>query len=274
MSVGSFAAAQIVRALPRARISRAVGNLCERTLPRPVSRLVSDAYCRVYSVDMSEVEHRSSPYPSFDAFFTRPLRNGARPISEDPLVSPADGVLSATGPVDGGSRIFVKGNPYDVGELVGDHREASRYAGGCYAVVYLSPRDYHRVHCPVDGRLTLVRSLAGDFLPVNSIGERHFPRLLVRNHRVALAIDTETMGRVTVVMVGAVVVGRISISVLPNPKVPPGIHQIEPTVALSRGAEMGMFHLGSTAVVLVEPPTTISRPEGPIRYGQSLLKSP
>lgn len=274
MSVGSFAAAQFVRALPRARISRAVGNLCDRTLPRPVSRVLADAYCRAFRVDMTDVEQRSSPYPSFDAFFTRPLCSGARPISDAPLVAPSDGVLTAIGPVDGGSRIFVKGNPYDVGELVGDHREAPRYAGGSYAVVYLSPRDYHRVHSPVDGHLTLVRSMPGDFLPVNSIGERHFPRLLVRNHRVALAIDTEGMGRVSVVMVGAVIVGRITVSVLPNPTVPPGVHEIAPSIALSRGDELGMFHLGSTAVVLVEPGTTISRPEGPIRYGQSLLKSP
>ena len=274
MSVGSFAAAQIIKALPRARISRAVGNLCERTLPQSVSRVVARTYCRAYDVDMGDVVSRSSPYPSFDAFFTRPLRDGTRPIAEDNLVSPADGVLTSTGPIDAGARIFAKGSPYEVGELVGEHREASRYAGGSFGVIYLSPRDYHRVHCPVDGQLSVVRSVPGDVLPVNSIGERHFPRLFVRNHRVALAIDTESMGRVTVVMVSAVIVGRISVSVLPNPSVQPGSHSIEPALAVARGNELGMFHLGSTVVLLVEPNTTICRPEGPVRYGQSLLRAP
>ncbi len=274
MSVGIFAAAQLMKVLPRTRISRVVGNLCERKLPRAVSRLVEGTYCRAFQVDMSEVAEREGPYPSFDGFFTRTLRAGARPISEDRLVSPADGLLSATGPIDAGARLFVKGNHYEVGELVGEQREASRYAGGCYAVIYLSPSDYHRVHAPVDGRLMQVRCMPGDCLPVNAIGERYFPRLFVRNHRIALVIETEMMGRVTVVMVGAVIVGRITVTALPNPVVPPGVHEVEPAVTIERGDEIGIFHLGSTVVVLLEPPTTISYPEGPVRYGQSLLKAP
>ena len=235
-----------------------------------MSQAIARAYARAYGVDMQEAA--GAPYPSFDAFFTRPLHAGARTIDDDAVVSPADGSLEASGPVDPGGRIFVKGRPYDVGELVGDAREAARYSGGAFAVVYLSPRDYHRVHSPVAGRIALVRGIPGDLYPVNSVGEQHIPRLLVRNNRVAISIDTSDLGRVVVVMVGAVIVGRISVGVVDAPAVPPGDHAIEPPHEVVRGDEIGVFHLGSTAVLLLEPGTTISRGLGPIRYGQSLVK--
>ncbi len=273
MSVATYAAAQLLRVLPRVRISNAVGRLCETQLPPSVSRAIASAYARAYGVDLEEAAPRLGAYPSFDAFFTRSLRDGARVVSDDPLVSPADGSLEATGPIDGSSRIAVKGRSYDVGELIGDQGDAVRYAGGAYAVVYLSPRDYHRVHSPVDGAVSRVRGIPGDLFPVNAIGERHVPRLFVRNNRVAIVIDTPARGRVTVVMVGAVVVGRISVKVLPDPAVPPGVHEIEPPVPVKRGDEIGTFHLGSTAVVLVEPRLAIGRARGPVRYGETLTLS-
>lgn len=273
MSVATFTAAQLLRMLPRVRISHAVGRLCEQELPPTVSGALARAYARAYSVDMREAAADGTPYPSFDAFFTRALRPGARRIDGDVVVSPADGSLEASGPVDRGGRIFVKGRPYDVGELVGDAREAARYRGGAYVVVYLSPRDYHRVHSPVAGRITRVRGIPGDLFPVNAVGERHIPRLFVRNNRVAITIDTQDVGRAVVVMVGAVIVGRISVSVIDAPAVPPGEHPIDPPRDVQRGDEIGVFHLGSTAVVLLEPGTTISRGVGPIRYGQSLVKA-
>lgn len=273
MSLATFTAAQLLRMLPRVRISHAVGRLCEQELPPTVSRAIARAYARAYGVDMQEAAAGEAPYPSFDAFFTRPLRAGARLVDDDAVVSPADGSLEASGPVDSGGRIFVKGRPYDVGELVGDAREAARYSGGAFAVVYLSPRDYHRVHSPVAGRLTRVRGIPGDLFPVNSVGERHVPRLFVRNNRVAIVIDAPGMGRVVVVMVGAVIVGRVSVGVIDAPAVPPGDHAIEPPHDVQRGDEIGVFHLGSTAVILLEPGTTISRGVGPIRYGESLVKA-
>jgi phosphatidylserine decarboxylase len=125
----------------------------------------------------------------------------------------------------------------------------------------------------VDGRISLLRGIPGDLFPVNSIGERYVPRLFVRNNRVAIIIDTPNMGRVTVVMVGATIVGRISVSALPGPAVPPGVHAIEPALSVARGDEIGMFHLGSTAVVLFEPGLTLTRATGPVRLGQSLVSS-
>lgn len=273
MSLSSFAAAQILRALPRVHISRAVGRLCDQPIPSGLARAVERAYCRAYRVNMDEAEGHLGSYPSFDAFFTRPLKKGLRRISADAAVSPADGKLSCLGRVDTGSSILVKGQKYEVGELIGDAGDANRYSGGQFAVVYLAPGDYHRVHSPVDGRVTWLRGIPGDLFPVNSVGERYVPRLFVRNNRVAIVIDTESLGRVTVVMVGATIVGRISVTALPGPAVPPGVHRIEPGLAVARGDEIGMFHLGSTAVVLLEPGLTLARPPGPVRLGQSLVAS-
>ena len=272
VGIATLLAAQVLRALPRVRISRAVGRLCDQPLPPAVSRVVTSAYCRAYRVDLDDAELPNGAFPSFDAFFTRPLKGGARPLSGDALVSPADGDLSSQGIVDSGARIFVKGQPYDVGELVGDPRDAARYSGGEFAVVYLAPRDYHRVHSPADGEITEIRGMSGDLYPVNKIGERHIPQLFVKNQRVAIVIDSKGLGRVTVVMVGATIVGRVTVSVLPGDDVPPGVHRITPPRRIQRGDEIGIFHLGSTAVLLLEPGLTVARPTGPIRFGESLLR--
>ena len=270
MSLSTFAAAQLLRVMPRVRISRAVGRLCDRQIPPGVSRPIFRAYSRAYGVNLEEAERSVGGYASFDEFFTRPLRPGARSISSDVVVSPSDGRLSAVGRVDTGARLFVKGQPYEVGELIGDVTDAARYSGGEFAIVYLAPGDYHRVHSPVDGNIELVRGIAGDLYPVNAIGQRHVPRLLVRNSRAAIAIDTAGLGRVTVVLVGAVIVGRIPVTGVDAPDVPPGLHAVG--LPIARGGEIGVFHLGSTVVLLLEPGISVSRPLGRVRYGESLLR--
>jgi phosphatidylserine decarboxylase len=250
-----------------------VGRLCEQELPAVVSRAMTTLYARVYGVDLSEAKPHASPYRSFDEFFTRPLRPGARVVEEVPLVSPADGRLDQTGQITPGAVVWVKGQAYDVGDLLGDPGDASRYSGGSFAVIYLSPRDYHRVHSPVAGTLRLVRGVAGDLYPVNAVGQE-IARLLVRNRRVAISIDTVAHGRVTVVMVGAINVGRISVTALGGSHVEVGAHPLEPTVSVHRGDEIGIFHLGSTVVVLIEPGLPVTRGLGPIRWGQALVKAP
>jgi len=269
VSVSTFAAARIINALPRVALSRAVGRLCDQPLPRQVSQIVQKVYCSAYDVNLEEAES-PGPYPSFDAFFTRPLRPGARPVADSTIVSPADGKLSAAGPIDPGAGLIVKKQSYDVAELIGDAEDARRYRGGSFGVVYLAPSDYHRVHSPVDGRITSVRGIPGDLYPVNSLGEEYVDGLFVRNNRVCICIDTEDLGRVSVVMVGATIVGRISVSVIPEPAVPPGETRLEPGRAVERGEEVGMFHLGSTAVVLFEPGVNVRTNLGVVRMGESL----
>ncbi len=272
MNFATYAAAQLLRVLPRAGITRAVGRLVDAALPARVSTAVVGLYARAYDVDMHEAAPQDGPFASFDAFFTRALREGARPAEAPPeaFVSPADGRVEALGPVEIGGRIQVKGKPYTCADLVGDAEDARRYEGGQFAVVYLSPRDYHRVHAPVGGVVRAVRSMPGDYYPVNAIGERHIPGLFSRNRRVAILIDTEAHGRVTVVMVSAMIVGRVSVTGIDARDVPLGDHAIAPELRLARGDEIGIFHLGSTAVVFVEPGVfpAFSLPLGKVRVGQ------
>jgi len=254
-----------------------MGRLADYAWPEPLGKAVVGLYCRAYDVEMEECA-KSSGFASFDEFFTRELREGARKMPDDlrVAVSPADGRVDSIGRIDG--RAFhVKGRPYQVDELVGDAEEAKRYDGGTGCVVYLSPRDYHRVHSPVEGAIVSVRSMPGDYYPVNAIGVRHVHNLFVRNRRVAITIDTPPLpggeagfGRVTVVMVAAMVVGRITVTGVESRDVPFGLHTYDPPLRVARGDEIGIFRLGSTAVVFFEKKAAAKFlvQEGPVRFGQ------
>jgi phosphatidylserine decarboxylase len=276
MRAVTYATAQILRVLPRARIGRAIGRLAERRWSPPVGRAVVGLYSRVYDVQLGECVQNGG-WASFDAFFTRRLRDGARQVDPDPhaVVSPADGRIESMGTIDEGGTFVVKGRTYSVAELVGDAQEARRFLGGAGCVVYLSPRDYHRVHAPVAGSISRIRSMPGDYYPVNAIGMRHVTNLFCRNRRVALEIDTASgLGRVTVVMVVAMIVGRITTIGFDAADVPLGDHTFDVPIDVRSGDEIGIFHLGSTAVVLAEKraagPWLVG--EGPVRYGQALLR--
>lgn len=273
MTLATYAAAQVLKVVPRVRLSQAVGRVCDTAVPAQVSRAVASLYARAYRVNLDEAEGGEGPYASIDQFFTRRLKSGVRPISTESVVSPSDGKVEAFGPIDVASTVRAKGTDYRVGELVGDEQDAKRYAGGQFCVVYLSPADYHRVHSPVAGEVVQVRSMPGDLYPVNSIGEKYVPNLFVRNQRVAIVIDTPDLGRVTVVMVGAMIVGRITITALGGKDTAPGTYPVSPGKQVEKGDEIGIFHLGSTTVLFVEPGVAISHPIGAIRYGQALSGS-
>lgn len=268
-------------------------------LPPPVSRALVGAYARAYRVDLDEAEplNGRGAYPSFDSFFTRRLRDGVRECRAPTgaLVSPADGRLDMVGSVEREGTMLVKGRPYRACDLLGDEREADRYLGGQFAIVYLSPRDYHRVHAPAAGTLTEIRSYPGEHFPVNGVSERHIPGYLARNRRVAIVLDSDSgvigsspegaellgsspegssrrrLGRITIVMVAAMIVGRITATGIGARDVPFGTHRLTPAPKLERGAEVGIFHLGSSAVVFVEPGSCcIERAPGPITLGAAL----
>ena len=275
--VGTFAFAQLLRVLPRTRITRAVGRVCDMTLPPALSRAVVSAYARAYDVDLSEAAplNGRGAYASFDEFFTRKLKAGARPdlAAADALCCPADGRLDASGLVHEQGRIVVKGSSYACADLLGCRQAAAEYDGGQFAVIYLSPRDYHRVHSPADAVLTEIRSYPGDLFPVNAVSERHIPQFLVRNRRVAMVLDSESYGQLTLVMVAAMIVGRVTVSGIDARDVPLGIHR--PDRSLQRGEELAIFHLGSTAVLFAQAGkcAPFDRKHGPIRLGQALNNS-
>lgn len=248
-------AAQTVRALPRKRLSRALGRLASARAPRPMVDAAVAAFVRVYDVDLSEVETPRGGFRTFDEFFTRRLREGSRTVDPDPraLVSPADGRLEDLGQITADGRLTIKGQPYTAAELLGDAETAASYEGGRYFVVYLSPRDYHRVHAPVSGRIQTARYIPGTLFPVNRIGS-HIPRLFVRNERLAILQDSVVHGPVTTIMVGAIGVGRIGLSfddLETNRGDAPGLRSYaDAPIARSRADELGVFHMGSTAVVM------------------------
>lgn len=269
MGVMTFAAAQLLRVLPRNAISRALGALCEAEPPAPLIRAVLSAYSRAYDVNMGEA--LPSEYTSFDAFFTRKLREGARPLDggEETMVSPADGKIVDLGRADAKGTLYVKGKPYTVEELIGDAEWAREMSGGGFAVVYLSPRDYHRVHAPCSGKIVRVRGIEGDRYPVNSIGEEHVPQLFVKNRRVVMDLRSPEFGRVAVVMVGAMIVGRMTVVGIDQPDVQ-GEHTT--SIDVARGDELGKFHLGSTVVLIIPPEglERFTRDPGVVQFGQGI----
>jgi phosphatidylserine decarboxylase len=278
MSAVSYATAQLLRVLPRARIGRAIGRLAEAPWPGPVGRAVVGLYSSVYDISLQECVQKDG-WTSFDAFFTRRLRDDVRAVDPDPnnVLSPADGRIESMGRIDEGGTFLVKGRPYAVDELLGDARAARRFLGGAGFVVYLSPRDYHRVHAPVGGTIRRIRSMPGDYFPVNAVGLRHVPNLFCRNRRVAIEIDADGgLGRVAVVMVVAMIVGRITTIGVDAPDVPIGDQLFDPPLRVARGQEIGVFHLGSTAVVLTESRAVglWLAEQGNVRFGQPLLRAP
>ncbi|TAK31230.1 MAG: phosphatidylserine decarboxylase [Myxococcaceae bacterium] len=256
----SRAAASLLHLLPRGRITRALGRFTEARIPRPVLRPVLDLYSRAYDVALDEAVVPEGGFRSFNEFFTRQLRPGIHTVDPDPatVVSPADGRLDDSGPVSADRRFTVKGQSYDAATLLDDPAAARAYEGGHYFIVYLSPRDYHRVHSPVAGRVREVRHIPGDLFPVNEMGVRTVPGLFARNERVVVHVDTE-LGPAAVVFVGAFVVGKITLTIEAPPRPELGgrsavrAFEGDARPTLEKGDELGAFQLGSTVVVLLGP---------------------
>jgi len=274
-------AAQSLRVLPRKGLSRMVGRLADLELPKGVVRQAVRTFARIYDIDVSEADAPAGGYRSLDAFFTRRLRPGSRPLAGDDrvLVSPADGLLADAGPVDAGCTLRIKGRLYDVPELLGASDDAARFEGGTFAVIYLAPPDYHRVHAPATGPVALVRHIPGTLYPVNSIGTAHVPSVFARNERVAVVQRTEHFGDVATILVGAIGVGRIGLSfddVVTNVGRAAGTRVYgDDAPRLERGQELGTFHLGSTVIVFVSkdaPVTLVRQNDERLRVGEALAR--
>jgi phosphatidylserine decarboxylase len=265
------AAAEFLRVLPRKHVSRALGHLADLPVPTSVLDSLTGVYIRAYDVDLSEAEVPPEGFSSFNSFFTRRLKPGARPLDADPvaLLSPADGKVADCGPITPESVFLVKGQRYDVGTMLGDRKAASTYAGGWYCIIYLSPRDYHRVHAPTSGRIELARHVPGTLFPVNAIGE-HVPQLFARNERVVVVQKSPIHGEVASILVGAVGVGRVvasfdeSLVTNTSRGVAPVREYGDAGPSIDRGEELGMFQLGSTVVLFT---TAASKLEPTIAAG-------
>jgi phosphatidylserine decarboxylase len=251
---------------PRARVGAAysalVGWGATRPLPSRLRELAYRAFARAVGANLDEVELALGGYPSLGDFFARRLRRGAREVDAAPgaIISPCDGVLAARGTAVLGALVQAKGRTYQLAELVADADLAERLTGGSYATIYLSPRDYHRVHAPVDARIEGYDYLPGALWPVNPRVAARRDGLLARNERVVIRMHAGALGRVALVMVGAAGVGNIRLA--------PAIGADDSArwraageprrvelggVELARGDELGAFRLGSTVVLIFEP---------------------
>lgn len=270
------------RALPARLMARLVHAATRSRIPWFKDLLIR-GFVRLYGVDASEAAAPvPAGYASFNAFFTRALRPGARPLAADPaaILSPADGRIQQIGPIRDGQILQVKGLDYTVIELLGgDAARAAPYRDGSFATLYLAPHNYHRVHMPLAGEVIRMSYVAGELWSVNATTAARVPRLFARNERLVCHC-LAPWGPFAVILVGALNVGSISTAwageVLPRRggsahwDYPSGSARIR----LDRGEVMGQFNMGSTVVVLLPPGVAHWRAElaagDPIRVGQAL----
>ena len=250
----------LVRWAPKGTFSRLVGFCAKRPIPRRLRSSLYRAFARRVGADLDEVERPLEEYRTFDEFFTRKLRPGARSIAgdEDVVVSPCDGTVSACGTAHAGVMIQAKGRDYRVFALLCDRAAADRFEGGSYVTIYLAPRDYHRVHTPLGGRVSGYHHIPGAFFPVNALAVKHIDGLFTKNERLITYLDSPA-GEVAVVMVAATGVGHMTVTYDSVETHRPGRSRPAERVRFSqpppirRGDELGTFHLGSTVVLLFEP---------------------
>ncbi len=231
-----------------------------------------------YKVNMAEAANPDiHSYATFNDFFTRALKPGARPLSEAGYVCPVDGAISQFGPIDNDQLFQAKGHRYSTTALVGgDAKLAAQFQDGSFATIYLSPKDYHRIHMPCDGRLTRMIYVPGDLFSVNPVTARGVPGLFARNERVVCVFDTE-QGEFVLTLVGATIVGSMA-TVWHGVVNPPRTGDVrewrydDQQINLKKGDEMGRFLLGSTVVMLFKKDTLQFNPQWapalPVRMGE------
>lgn len=257
--VGDRAFIGLQHLLPQHLLSRLVRVLTRSRIGLLRTALIR-AFVRNYPVDLTEAIHSDlADYPSFNDFFTRRLRAGARPPDPDPraVLCPVDGLVSQAGPIEGDTLLQAKGIHYTAGALLGgDAALAAPFAGGSFATLYLAPHNYHRIHMPLAGTLRRARFVPGDLYSVNAATAAGVPGLFTRNERIACVFDTAA-GPMAVVLVGALFVGSMSLAwcgeVRAEGRAVRDLPAHDPIIALDRGAELGCFNMGSTVVLMFAP---------------------
>ena len=264
------------RLVPQHALSRGFGTLAD-SRSRWLKNLLIRTFVRVYDVNLEEAARPSfHDYVSFNDFFTRELKADVRPLAgtdTTTAVCPADGVISQAGRIERGRLMQAKGHSYSLAALLGETSED--FDGGVFATIYLAPRDYHRVHLPVSGRLSRTRTIPGALFSVNALTEAHIEGLFARNERLVCYFET-AFGTMAVVLVGAMIVAGIN-TVWTGPASPYQaiVETSHNQDALPRGAEIGRFFLGSTVIVCLPPGRAALAaglaPDVPVKTGQALM---
>lgn len=247
----------LLRFLPKRTMSRAFGQLTRAPLPVSAHRAAIRAFASRYGVDLSEAEKPLGDYKTFGEFFARRLKPGSRPIApgDEVPVSPVDGAVSQAGVGEAGELVQAKGRSYTLAALLADAEEAKRFVGGAYLTLYLSPRDYHRIHAPLGGRILGWAYVPGQLWPVNRPSVAGVPDLFTVNERLVTYLETP-LGHVALVAVGATMVGRIRAAyddVITQAGQPGRRVKYERPLEIGKGDEVGVFEMGSTVILLFEP---------------------
>ena len=270
--------------LPKLQLTTLAGRVAGAQHGAVTTRLIRWFVGR-YGVDLSEAANPDpGSYKSFNDFFCRPLSAGARPLADAAFVSPVDGAISQFGAIDDHHILQAKGHRFTTTELVGgDPALAAAFRHGSFANLYLSPRDYHRIHMPCDGRLTRMIYVPGALFSVNPTTARGVPNLFARNERVVCVFESPDVGPFVMVLVGATIVGSMATvwHGVVNPKRTGKLSQwtyADGNAVLKKGEEMGRFLLGSTVIMLF-PQDTIEfsrdwAPERPVRLGEPMGERP
>ncbi len=269
--------------LPKQALTLLAGEIARARGGALTTRLIRWFIDR-YRVNMAEAANPDpAAYATFNDFFTRALAPGARPIAAAHWISPVDGAISQLGAIDGDAILQAKGHSYTVQAMLGGDAELARpFLSGHFATLYLSPKDYHRIHMPCDGTLRRMIHVPGDLFSVNPTTARGVPGLFARNERVVCVFDNQR-GPFVLVLVGATIVGSMATvwHGVVNPPRPGTVrdwrYDAEPAITLEQGDEMGRFLLGST-VVLLMPAGLLAfnpawKPGGAIRLGEAMASA-
>ena len=249
--------------VPQQKLSRAAGRLASSRHPL-VKKAFIRSFAKAYGVSLDEYERQSfNAYESFNDFFTRELKDEARPIdaTNNGIVSPADGVISQLGQIEEAKLLQAKGRYYEIGQLLANTDDGDYFADGSFATVYLAPSNYHRVHMPFAGTLTTTRYVPGTLFSVNNSTAANVPDLFARNERLVCMFDTE-YGKAAVVMVGAMIVAGIETVATGKITRTKDIQEQQHDMKLEKGDELGRFYLGSTAIVILPKAAKAAWQEG------------
>ena len=250
---------------PQLRVSNLAGRLADNDRSPALKNRVIKWFIGRYGVDMSEAaEPNPEAYATFNDFFTRELKPGIRPLAdgEKTLVSPVDGAISQLGQVTGDRVFQAKGQSFSLSELLGgEEATTAPFADGEFSTIYLSPKDYHRIHMPMAGTLRQMIHVPGKLFSVNPVTAENVPNLFARNERVVCIFDTAS-GPMALVLVGAMIVGSVETRwagvVVPGSRqVTSTLYEGEQAISFDKGEEMGRFRLGST-VIMVMPKGSVS----------------
>ncbi len=270
--------------LPKQRLTTLAGRVAGAQAGSTTTRLIR-WFVRKYGVDMNEAGDADiASYKSFNDFFSRPLRAGVRPMTTGDFACPVDGAISQFGAIDDHHMLQAKGHRFSTTELVGgDHALAAQFRHGSFANLYLSPKDYHRLHMPCDGKLTRMIYVPGALFSVNPTTARGVPNLFARNERVVCVFASPDHGPFVMVLVGATIVGSMATvwHGVVNPKRTNKVSEWsydDQDIVLRKGEEMGRFLLGSTIVMLFRQGTIAFNkdwaPELPVRLGELMGNRP